>query len=130
MVKASTATGTPASVATKPAAPSMIAGCAARSAEKNRARVATARAPSTRRDGRTAYWPWYLRDARLDGVIFVSHRSDYDDPRQHRSRRAEQTTAALATKVAAVDRLQRDVQQLQTRVDALERQPPSPTSVP
>ena len=36
-VKASTATGTPASVATKPAVPSTTAGCAARSDEKNRA---------------------------------------------------------------------------------------------
>jgi Tfp pilus assembly protein PilN len=49
-----------------------------------------------------------------------------------RSRRAEQSTAALTTKVAAVDQLQRDVQQLQKRVDALERQPPapSPTATP
>jgi ubiquinone biosynthesis protein UbiJ len=40
--------------------------------------------------------------------------------------------AELTTKVAAVDRLQRDVQQLQRRVDALERQPPapSPTATP
>ena len=46
-VKASTATGTPSSVATRPAAPSTIAGCAARLVAKNSARVATARAPST-----------------------------------------------------------------------------------
>jgi hypothetical protein len=49
-VKVSTAIGAPASVATTPAAPSRIAGCAALALEKNRARVATvatARAPLT-----------------------------------------------------------------------------------
>ena len=44
-VKASTATGTPSSVATKPAAPSTIAGCAVARAEKACARAATSRAP-------------------------------------------------------------------------------------